>query len=176
MRAGSRDWRWPAREGAADARRQSDKPRWRRPGPRKAEVMQRTLSTATARDRPTGQALAHLTNRIVGVYKGALGRGPTRARADFVGDDLLVCRLDDTLTHVEAYLVEHGAEPVILELRQAFRSAVGGQLERQVEKITGREVRSTRTEFDPRSGTATELFWIDTGQRAKRRDTSPLSP
>lgn len=60
--------------------------------------MQRTLSTRTPWDRPSGPALAQLTNRIVSVYKAALGRGPTGARVDLVGDDLLVCRLDDTLT------------------------------------------------------------------------------
>lgn len=135
--------------------------------------MQRTLSTRTPWDRPSGPALAQLTNRIVGVYKTALGRGPTRARAALLGDDLLVCRLDDTLTHLEAYLLEDGGEPVVLGLRRAFRSAVARQLEQQVEDITGREVRSSRTEFDPRSGTATEFFWVNESPRATRGDPSP---
>jgi uncharacterized protein YbcI len=45
--------------------------------------------------------LAEVSREMVRIYKDQFGRGPTRARSDFAGPDLIVCTLEDTLTPAE---------------------------------------------------------------------------
>jgi uncharacterized protein YbcI len=111
----------------------------------------------------SGPALAEFNNRIVAVYKAALGRGPTSVRTRFVSDGLLVCHLEDALTRVETFLAEHDAEPEILRLRQAVRAALEPELTRHVEEMTWRKVRMSRSKLDVRAATVTEFFYLGDG-------------
>src|SRR4051812_7058292 len=42
-----------------------------------------------------------ISNEMVRLYKEQFGRGPTETRTHWAGDDMLVVRLDDTLTPAE---------------------------------------------------------------------------
>ena len=53
----------------------------------------------TARDlepRAVG-LLSAVSNALVTLHKEQFGRGPTRARANFAGDDTLVCVMEEAL-------------------------------------------------------------------------------
>ena len=52
--------------------------------------------------------LLEIANAMVHLYKVALGRGPTHARARFAGADLLVVVLQDTMTVSERRLAGMG--------------------------------------------------------------------
>ncbi len=52
--------------------------------------------------------LSEVSNEMVRLYKDQFGRGPTRARTAWAGNDTLVVRLEDTLTPAERNLVKMG--------------------------------------------------------------------
>jgi hypothetical protein len=48
--------------------------------------------------------MLEITNAMVGLYKEAFGRGPTKARAQLVGQDTLLVTLESSLTVAERNL------------------------------------------------------------------------
>ena len=54
--------------------------------------------------------LAEISREMVRVYKDQFGRGPTKARTQWAGPDMLMTLLEDTLTPVERRLVTMGEQ------------------------------------------------------------------
>ena len=52
--------------------------------------------------------LAEIAREMVRIYKEQFGRGPTRARVDFAGPDIVICTLENSLTPVERRLADLG--------------------------------------------------------------------
>ena len=112
--------------------------------------------TATGHD--SRSALSELSDGLVGLYKEHFGRGPTRARSAWIGDDGVVCVLEDTLTAAEHTLQELGELGRLRELRMVFQYALEDQFRGIAERATGRRVIAFVSGLDAKTGVATEVF------------------
>jgi uncharacterized protein YbcI len=100
-----------------------------------------------------------LSNEMVRLYKEQFGRGPTKARTNWVGPDTLMTILEDTLTPAERNLVKLGEHQRLRELRMFFQYATVHEFCEPVERLTGRKVRAFHSSIDTRAdGMAVETF------------------
>jgi hypothetical protein len=51
---------------------------------------------------------AEISREMVRLYKELFGRGPTKARTEFAGPDIVICSLENTFTPAERSLAEMG--------------------------------------------------------------------
>jgi uncharacterized protein YbcI len=110
----------------------------------------------SAQDHVAGEAghsvLAEISNEMVRVYKDQFGRGPTRARTSWCGDDVVTTILEDTLTRAERKLAAMGEHQRLRESRMFFQYASLAEFVAPVERITGRTVRAFTSGTDTRVG------------------------
>jgi len=97
---------------------------------------------------PSTSILATISNEMVGLYKTQFGRGPTRTRTDWAGDDTLVVTLEDTLTPAERNMVKMGEHQRLRDTRMVFQYATVRDFCEPVERLTGRKVRSFLSSID----------------------------
>ena len=111
---------------------------------------------ATARERPSADGpssvLAAVANEMVRLYKEQFGRGPTKARADWCGEDTLCVTLDDTLTPAERNLAALGEHERLRETRMFFQYSSVREFCEPVERIVGRKVRAFCSGMDAEVG------------------------
>jgi uncharacterized protein YbcI len=109
-------------------------------------------------ERPLS-VLAQVSNEMVRLYKEQFGRGPTRVRADWCGDDVLSVVLEDTLTPAERHLAALGEHERLRETRMFFQYATVHEFCEPVERLTGRKVRSFISGMDSEvAGLSIESF------------------
>lgn len=104
--------------------------------------------------------LAEISREMVRLYKSQFGRGPTRARSDFAGPDLIVCTLEDSLTPAERRMAGMGEHQRLRDLRLYFQHATEDQFCEVIERITGREVRAFISGLDTDKDVSAELFYL----------------
>jgi uncharacterized protein YbcI len=107
-----------------------------------------------------GPALGTVTTALVRLYKDKLGKGPQKASARWVTDDVLAFVLEDTLTPSELTLRSCGADVTVADFRRVLRNAIKRDLEAVVAEALERHVRDSAGTFDVTTGTASELFWL----------------
>jgi uncharacterized protein YbcI len=116
-------------------------------------------ASARARDERDGSVLTEISTEMVRVFKEQLGRGPTQARTNWAGPDVLTVILEDTLTPAERSMVRMGAHERLRETRLFFQHAAMREFCEPIERLTGRKVRAftsgTDTEVD---GLSVETF------------------
>jgi uncharacterized protein YbcI len=135
------------------------------------EPQQRTTS-----DAPTS-VLSQIANEMVRIYKEQFGRGPTKARANWAGDDLLCVILEDTLTPSERNLAAMGEHERLRETRLYFQYATVPEFCEPVERLTGRKVRSFLSGMDTEcDGLSIESFvFYPVGQEEGKPSRSELA-
>jgi uncharacterized protein YbcI len=101
------------------------------------------------------------SREMVRIYKSRFGRGPTRARSDFAGPDLVVCILEDSLTPAEKRMAELGEHQRLRDLRLYFQHATEEQFCGVIERVLGRKVRAFISGLDTESDVAAELFYLE---------------
>src|SRR5687767_6086750 len=84
--------------------------------------------------------LLSISNEIVHIYKEQFGRGPTRARTDWAGPDVLVCTLRDSFTPAERNLAEMGEHQRLRDSRLFFQYATEQEFVSAIERVVGRKV------------------------------------
>ena len=105
--------------------------------------------------------LLEVSNTMVKLYKEQFGRGPTQARAQWAGDDMLVVTLEDTLTPAERNLVGMGEHERLRETRMFFQYATVREFCEPVEQATGRKVRAFISGIDTEAdGLSLEAFLL----------------
>jgi uncharacterized protein YbcI len=103
--------------------------------------------------------LMEISNVMVRLYKDQFGRGPTKARAVWCTEDVLIVFLEDTLAPVERSMVRMGEHQRLRETRMFFQYATLREFCEPVERITGRKVRSFHSSIDTKiDGLAIETF------------------
>ena len=108
---------------------------------------------------PPATILASISDEMVRLYKEQFGRGPTKARSNWAGTDILVVTLEDTLTPAERNLVKMGEHQRLRDTRMYFQYASVREFCQPVERLTGRKVRAFISGIDTEEeGLATELF------------------
>jgi len=108
-----------------------------------------------------GMQAAELSNAMVRLYKELFGRGPTKSSAGYVGRDLLVCTLENSLTRAELKMVEMGEHQRLRDVRMFFQHASEPEFVRAVEEITGRDVRAFVSGIDTEQDVSAELFYLE---------------
>ena len=121
-----------------------------------AEQPQRTGSAVTDRS-----SMLEISNAMVRLYKEAFGRGPTKARAHFAGQDTLVVILECSLTVAERNLVAMGEHQRLREARLFFQYALEDQFRAIVEQALGRRTVAFVTGIDTSRDVAMEVFTLE---------------
>jgi uncharacterized protein YbcI len=102
--------------------------------------------------------MALISRAMVKLYKEQFGRGPTKVRTNWAGEDTLVCTLEDSLTPAERNLVKLGEHQRLRDVRMFFQSASVREFCAPVEEITGRTVRSFVSGIDTAEDVSIETF------------------
>jgi uncharacterized protein YbcI len=119
------------------------------------------MADATHADAAEGQSvLAAVSNGMVGLYKERFGRGPTKARTNFAGPDVLLCTLQASLTPAERNLVKMGEHQRLRDVRMFFQYASEDDFRGLVESITGRKVWAFVSGIDAQEDVSAELFYL----------------
>jgi uncharacterized protein YbcI len=105
--------------------------------------------------------MVELSNAMVRLYKELFGRGPTKARSDFAGPDLIVSRLEHSLTRIERHMANAGEHERLRDLRMHFQYMSEEQFVGTVEEITGRKVRAFVSGIDTKRDVSAELFFLE---------------
>ena len=117
--------------------------------------------TSEADHATDGQSvLAQLSNEMVRLYKERFGRGPTRARSEWAGEDAVLCTLEDSLTPAERSLVRMGEQQRLRDTRMFFQYASEQEFREAAERITGRRVRAFVSGIDAAQDVSSELFYL----------------
>jgi uncharacterized protein YbcI len=106
-----------------------------------------------------GRMLQEIANEMVKLFKEQFGRGPTRARGHWSGDDLITVTLEDTFTPAERNLARLGEHSRLRDLRGFFQYSAVADFCEPVERITGRRVRAFISGIDTAvDGLSVETF------------------
>jgi len=112
-----------------------------------------------------------VSNAMVRLHKEQFGRGPTSARSDFAGKDVLVCVLESVLLPAETKMVALGDQNRVRDSRVTYQAATAGDFVAVVEGIVGRKVRAFASGVDPDKDVAFETFYFE-----RNGDTDDESP
>lgn len=103
---------------------------------------------------------AEISREMVRLYKEQFGRGPTKARTEFAGSDIVICTLEHSLTPAEQSLVAMGEHQRLRDTRMYFQHATEHQFRDAVERITGRPVRAFVSGIDTCVDVSSEVFHL----------------
>lgn len=112
-------------------------------------------------DHPARSPMLEIANAMVRLYKDAFGRGPTKARAQLAGHDMLVVVLENSLTVAEKNLVRLGEHERLREARLFFQHALEHEFRSIVEEVLGRRTLAFVSGMDTRRDVAVELFTLE---------------
>jgi uncharacterized protein YbcI len=116
-----------------------------------------SIATATVERSP----LLEVSNAMVGLYKEAFGRGPTKARAQFAGHDMLLVTLESSLTVAERNLVVMGEHQRLREARLFLSYALEDQFRAIVEQALGRKTLAFISGIDTARDVTIKLFTLE---------------
>jgi uncharacterized protein YbcI len=103
---------------------------------------------------------AEISREMVRLYKELFGRGPTRARTEFAGPDIVVCSLENSFTPAERSLAEMGEHQRLRDTRMYFQSATSDKFTEIIERLTGRSVRAFISGLDAGEDVCAEVFYL----------------
>ena len=113
------------------------------------------------RERANGEQLAEISNTIVRLQKQFFGKGPTKARTSWAGDDALICILGGGFTPVEQTLYEAGRAETVQQMRHAFQMAMEERLSDVIEKIIKRKVVAFMSTAHQDPDVSCEIFLLE---------------
>jgi uncharacterized protein YbcI len=110
-----------------------------------------------------------ISNVVVRAMAEVTGRGPSRARTTMSRDSVFVV-VEDTLTRAERELVRIGDTEIVLRMREGLQRAMHETLDREVSRLTGREVIGfmSTNHIDP--DLAVEVFVLGPGDANGRAE------
>jgi uncharacterized protein YbcI len=111
-------------------------------------------------DEKRASVLAEISREMVRLYKEQFGRGPTKARTNFAGPDILVCTLEQSLTPVELRLAELGEHQRLRDTRTYFQHVTKDQFCGVIERVLDRRVRAFVSGMDTEQDVSAELFYL----------------
>jgi uncharacterized protein YbcI len=103
--------------------------------------------------------VAAISDEMVRIYKGQFGRGPTRVRTYWCGDDVVTTLLEETLTPAERSLAALGEHQRLRDTRTFVQYATLAEFCEPVERLTGRKVKAFISGIDTEvDGLSMETF------------------
>lgn len=109
---------------------------------------------------------AEISREMVRLYKELFGRGPTRARTEFAGPDIVICSLENTFTPAERSLAEMGEHQRLRDTRMYFQSATADKFREIIERLTKRRVRAFISGLDAGEDVCAEVFYLENSTSA----------
>lgn len=106
---------------------------------------------------------AEISREMVRLYKELFGRGPTKARTEFAGPDIVVCSLENSFTPAERSLAEMGEHQRLRDTRMYFQAATADKFREIIERLTGRRVRAFVSGLDADKDVCSEVFYLENG-------------
>jgi uncharacterized protein YbcI len=104
--------------------------------------------------------LAEISREMVRLYKEQFGRGPTKARTNFAGPDIVIVTLEETFTPAEQRLAEMGEHQRLRDTRLYFQHATEDEFRSVIERILGRKVRAFNSAVDTETDVSVEVFHL----------------
>lgn len=104
---------------------------------------------------------AEISREMVRLYKEQFGRGPTKAKTEFAGPDVLVCTLEDSFTPAERRLAEMGEHQRLRDTRLYFQHATKDEFIGTIERLLNREVRAFNSSIDTHQDVSVEVFHLE---------------
>jgi uncharacterized protein YbcI len=104
---------------------------------------------------------ADIFREMVRLYKEQFGRGPTKARTEFAGPDIVVCTLEDNFTPAERRLAEMGEHQRLRDTRLYFQHAIKQEFIETIERIVNRKVRAFNSSVDTSTDVSVEVFHLE---------------
>lgn len=87
-----------------------------------------------------GRLLVEISNRVVGIFREFSGKGPSRCKTSWAGEDLLVVLLHGGFTAAEQTLFEAGRGDSVRDARTALQDTLEGRLVALIEGLVQRKV------------------------------------
>lgn len=129
------------------------------------EPVPATTPEESGHDPARDSVRAEISREMVRLYKEVFGRGPTKARTEFAGSDIVICTLENSLTLAERKLVEMGEHQRLRDTRMYFQHATENQFREAIERIVGRRVRAFISGIDTVSDVSSEVFHLESRPR-----------
>jgi uncharacterized protein YbcI len=104
---------------------------------------------------------AEISREMVRLYKEQFGRGPTKARTEFAGPDIVICTLEDSFTPAERRLAEMEEHQRLRDTRLYFQHATKGEFIGTIERILNRKVRAFNSSIDTHNDVSVEIFHLE---------------
>jgi Na+-translocating membrane potential-generating system (MpsC) len=138
---------------------------------------ERVVQSAEGLD-PQISKLAEISREMVRLYKVQFGRGPTRARSDFAGPDLVVCTLEDSLTPAEKRMAAMGDHQRLRDLRLYFQHATEDSSARSSNGFWGARYGPLSAAWTPTktSPPSSSTSRVEQGRGGSRRACGYLAP
>src|SRR4051794_15630158 len=106
---------------------------------------------------------SEISREMVRLYKEQFGRGPTKARTEFAGPDIVICTLEQSFTPAEKRLAEMEEHQRLRDTRLYFQHATKDQFIKTVEGIMNRKVRAFNSSIDTHNDVSVEVFHLEPG-------------
>lgn len=107
-----------------------------------------------------GELNAAIARAVVRFYRQRTGRGPTKAKAFYRGNNLVVV-LRDVLTQVERSLADAGRPEAVEQMRMTFQETMRTDLTATIEELTGCKVQAFISANSVDADMAAEVFVLD---------------
>jgi uncharacterized protein YbcI len=104
---------------------------------------------------------AEISREMVRLYKEQFGRGPTKARTEFAGPDIVICTLENSFTPAERRLAEMGEHQRLRDTRLYFQHATKAEFLAIIEGIVNRKVRAFNSSVDTHKDVSVEVFHLE---------------
>jgi uncharacterized protein YbcI len=104
---------------------------------------------------------AEISREMVRLYKVQFGRGPTRARTEFAGPDIVISTLEDSFTPAERRMAEMGEAQRLRDTRTFFQHATEGEFCGVIERLLKRKVRAFVSGIDTGKDVSAEVFYLE---------------
>jgi uncharacterized protein YbcI len=105
----------------------------------------------------TGEQLSTLANDLSSFYRRFYGRGPESAKC-VAADDIVICRLRDSMTPAEQMLVENNRVDQVQQMRMLFQRAARTEIVDIAERVLETSVATFSSAWDVSSNTDFEIF------------------
>jgi uncharacterized protein YbcI len=124
----------------------------------------RSAATGQLADPPYS-VRAEISREMVRLYKDQFGRGPTRARTEFAGPDIVISTLEDSFTPAERRMAEMGEDQRLRDTRTFFQHAMEKNFCTVIERLLKRKVRAFVSGVDTAEDVSAEVFYLETAPR-----------
>jgi len=104
---------------------------------------------------------AEISREMVRIYKEQFGRGPTKARTEFAGPDIVICTLENSFTPAERRLAEMDEHQRLRDTRLYFQHATENQFRDVIERLLERPVRAFVSGVDTCTDVSAEVFYLE---------------